>query len=1367
MKNKHVKRVISSLLCTVLVATSLSGMAVVAESSEYTGWSSRANVDVTLRMGVIADSQFAVTDTGTDKLNEALKAFSQIDAEYDGLAMVGDIIYQPTSAKDKTAATKEEAKTAYLREEPYNMLNTSLNTYAAGKEYFYAVGNHEFPLNTTNSVIAEAALDLYEEKMSGQTRLMDKTFNGYHFITAAPKDYSNALTAGSETWLKEKIDAAIAEEGGVDKPVFVLLHEPIQNTTYGSRTDTICYSAEFKEYLQTKPQVVVLTGHTHYATRDPETIWQDGFTVVSCGCTGGSMSGRDATYSEGNETMLLEVDANNVVSIYRMDINSGEYIGNPWVLDIPAMVEDTKDGTVDTDVWNYTDARTGEAKNPMFPKDARLTVTELNSDGFGLSFPKGENEAVNEDGFVIAYRIQVINQKTQQQVQDYQISTDYYKYEQAETISTTIEKLAGNTKYTVNVYGISPFGTQSEPLTRTVRTKVAETSGVVENAKETITYNMGDVDEHNLTDRMFADAYWGFKEAGLYVTFKVDVPSAGKYQLYNIARTVGSNGTFDVKVNGKTHCNITVPKSDSTAKNEIDAGYYYLEEGEHTITFTASQESDNQVTMYGMKLVKEEDAFAITINAHEAVAFNSGKGHYNEYDHMGLWGSGDATFQVNVPLAGEYDVYVDAGNAVDGNKWSVTIGGQTVTSGEYLSLGGYNIYSREKLGSVTLSEGVQQLKAALNWTRGSATLRRIVLIQKGVKSHQITKYAIDCTSLYAVNSADKRASSMIGQHAMFYKGRIAFTVTPELTGVYNLSWWFVSSGNTCITYVNGEQVDSRAYTGTPTYPGNMDQHGGVEESICDIPLVAGQTYEIVFEDMVGKNAAGEGAAVSIEKLVLTHVRDLNADEYPDEIYVDANDYDRANKERDFSESSNGLVLGTVGNYGEYDVEVPAGNYVLSINYGRSSGDGELQLVVNGETAGTMNLPLAGGYLKDYVEKEIGVISLNGGLNSIRIQNGGAWFTYGSIKLEKIHNPVSELYQGNYIVMGAGLANEFSGHTDGDFIFRTYLPANMKEQYVQVVGGIYDGDTLVKSVWSEPVIATENSVVTARLSNVELDESKKYTWKVSDYVRYTSKDAGITDGSETISGKLLNTVGAEISGTSYDKTTYGMKLIFENANATMDYASGLQLSLIDSGSLQVTVGSQEMEIAPAQFGFSTFKGQVFELQITTDVIGGEASIGIWINGTLANSEYYSIANPEALSSAVSFAQGIIRYYLWNLAKPDESIDYIQLLGDEPYLVEFDSLIHIDTNTTYISGDKVATVGNYKAITCSVENPVVIWKMYDLHADGTCDVRDLVAMKKVESDAQILPETNAGWMAASQLDSAYELETMRQNLIATGN
>ena len=74
--------------------------------------------------------------------------------------------------------------------------------------------------------------------------------------------------------------------------------------------------------------------------------------------------------------------------------------------------------------------------------------------------------------------------------------------------------------------------------------------------------------------------------------------------------------------------------------------------------------------------------------------------------------------------------------------------------------------------------------------------------------------------------------------------------------------------------------------------------------------------------------------------------------------------------------------------------------------------------------------------------------------------------------------------------------------------------------------------------------------------------------------------------------------------------------------------------------------------------------MFELQITTDVIGGEASIGIWINGTLANSEYYSIANPEALSSAVSFAQGIIRYYLWNLAKPDESIDYIQIFGYEP-------------------------------------------------------------------------------------------------------
>ena len=116
---------------------------------------------------------------------------------------------------------------------------------------------------------------------------------------------------------------------------------------------------------------------------------------------------------------------------------------------------------------------------------------------------------------------------------------------------------------------------------------------------------------------------------------------------------------------------------------------------------------------------------------------------------------------------------------------------------------------------------------------------------------------------------------------------------------------------------------------------------------------------------------------------------------------------------------------------------------------------------------------------------------------------------------------------------------------------------------------------------------------------------------------------------------------------------------------MDYASGLQLSLIDSGSLQVTVGSQEMEIDSAQFGFSTFKWQVFELQITTDVIEGEATIGIWINGTLANSEYYSIANPEALSSAVSFAQGIIRYYLWNLAKRyNTTMEGIREVNDLP-------------------------------------------------------------------------------------------------------
>ena len=374
MKNKKCfERVVSSLLCAAMVATSLPLM----EASAETGWTSPTTETVALRMGVISDSHI-ISESANDasKLNVALEAFNEIDEDYDGLALVGDIVYHNKSASGATPTTADEAK-AYLNDGSYPLLKPSLETYASEKPFIYDMGNHEFPQDSSSDLIAEQSKLLFQNEM-GQKPDYHTKFKGYHFITAAPGNYNNVMSAESEAWLQTEIDTAIAE--AANKPVFVLLHQPIQDTTYGSVSGK--YSDAFKTYLQSKPQVIVLSAHAHCTLADPRTVWQDGFSVVSTGyLSGGQLYTASEKVTDGSEAMLLEVTENNVVKFHRMDLVNGDYIGEPWVFDIPAMVADAidGDGAIDTDVWKYTDARAEEANTPYFSEGATITTSDVST----------------------------------------------------------------------------------------------------------------------------------------------------------------------------------------------------------------------------------------------------------------------------------------------------------------------------------------------------------------------------------------------------------------------------------------------------------------------------------------------------------------------------------------------------------------------------------------------------------------------------------------------------------------------------------------------------------------------------------------------------------------------------------------------------------------------------------------------------------------------------------------------------------------------------------------------------------------------------------------------------------------------------
>ena len=827
---------------------------------------------------------------------------------------------------------------------------------------------------------------------------------------------------------------------------------------------------------------------------------------------------------------------------------------------------------------------------------------------------------------------------------------------------------------------------------------------------------------------------------------------------------------------------------------------------------------------------------------------------------IACWGNNvSVKFNVNVPKSGTYNVYVDASTKVDGNSWKATIGGKTLT-GALTVQSGYTPYSRVKYGSVELTAGTQALTMTSVRTSDSVILRRIVFVQEGTKDYKISTEAIDCTTLSGVNKA---ASSGAGWAALFNQGYISFTVTPEYTGVYDLSWDYAANGLKGITYVNDEQIDERIFTG-----GNIsDINGGVLQSIGEVTLLAGKPYMIRLADdgsgtfgveklvltyqrkatmedgmfldaYVGDSVSGytatkysdgkdtnpgfgfagglytefdmtiteeglydvalqlgcsDATSVSVYvdnalletkdnlnygnydgrnkesfgkiilragthrvkvlcnsggmqlfKLRMTSVRAMN-DTDPYNRTIPAISYDSKNFTGDSKEQGTAIVLANLNSYAQYDVELPAGNYVFSIRYSRAS-TAKMGLVVNGEAVG--NYSLLG--VSDYTKQAVAVLSLKEGVNSIRVVGSGSYYYYTHIYLEKITEPVSELYHGDYISQELSLGENFtSDEITDDLIFRTYLPANMKDQFVRMIGSIYDGEKLVDTVWSEPVKATANSVVITRMSGLELDETKTYSWKVNDYICYSTEDVDETEG-------------INLSGKAYDKTAFGVKLIFEDTNASFGYASGISVSLKENGSLGVVVGGNEVEIAPTKF--ETFKNQVFELQITTDVADNNANIGIWIDKKLANGTYY-VMEADTLDSKIAFSdKGLKTYTLWKIARPDiYSVDYIQLKGTLPYIVEYDSMTFTGDNTVYTAGNEITKTGDYTVNVCGVEYDAILWKGNDLHADGVCDTRDLIAMKKMELKESI-PEIRAGLMAASYLESAYELVTFRQTLAA---
>ena len=294
---------------------------------------------------------------------------------------------------------------------------------------------------------------VYEE-LTGNDADFHVVINGYHFIglSASSNDLMH-YDPGQLSWLRRQLDAAVADDA--QKPVFVIHHEHVLNTVFGSSLYDTWGVPYFTSVLKDYPQVVDFSGHSHYALNDPRSVWQGDFTAIGTGAiyytefTVGptrSYNPPDA-YSVGT-FWIVDVDSANRIRLRGMDAEAGKVLCE-YILDNPA----------DPANRQFTpEMRKASSAAPVFAPDAKLQVREDGKKSI-LRIPAAQPT----DGMpVVLYRVYVQNKSGMTVMKDWTMPK-YYRICDETEIEHVLRGVPAGT-YTVRVTAETAYGVQSEML---------------------------------------------------------------------------------------------------------------------------------------------------------------------------------------------------------------------------------------------------------------------------------------------------------------------------------------------------------------------------------------------------------------------------------------------------------------------------------------------------------------------------------------------------------------------------------------------------------------------------------------------------------------------------------------------------------------------------------------------------------------------------------------------------------------------------------------------------------------------------------------------------------------------------------------
>lgn len=296
----------------------------------------------------------------------------------------------------------------------------------------------------------------YYTSLTNQPTDFHVTINGYHFIGLStcklPEIY---YTPMQKKWLIKELETAIKDTP--DKPVFLMHHEHVKYTVYGSSDIDGWGHDFFTPILKKYPNVVDFSGHSHYPLNDPRSLWQNEYTAVGTGSlkyTELTVDGERKIHPENRSDCgtfwIVEIDRDNNLHLAGIDCEAEKllceyYLGNP----------------ADKNNREYTEEKQRQrSKPPVFPDNAEITF----KDGC-VEY----SSASSSDGMpVFIYRVSV-SDKNGKEIAKGKTLPSYYIYKTEDRIKTYIGTLQKG-EYTIKIKAETPYGVQSEAISKIIRT---------------------------------------------------------------------------------------------------------------------------------------------------------------------------------------------------------------------------------------------------------------------------------------------------------------------------------------------------------------------------------------------------------------------------------------------------------------------------------------------------------------------------------------------------------------------------------------------------------------------------------------------------------------------------------------------------------------------------------------------------------------------------------------------------------------------------------------------------------------------------------------------------------------------------------